>query len=95
VFTPPLPINISEQKGRITAVIATIYQGLLTKVREEMECLFDVQRSALAEFILDTCTTYKKTSCIQYRSAYVPSIINTNSNLYQFWKGICFVFQVC
>jgi len=58
-----------------------------------MEYIFDVQRSTLAEFILGTCTTYKKTSCIQYRSAYVPSIIKTTSNLYRFWKGISFYFQ--
>jgi len=42
---PPLPRNISEEEGRITEVAAISYQGVLTKVQEEMEYLFDVQRS--------------------------------------------------
>ena len=37
MFMPPLPINISEQKGRITAVMLIIYQGHLAKVQEDME----------------------------------------------------------
>jgi actin-like ATPase involved in cell morphogenesis len=44
---PPLPRNISEQEGRITEVVAISYQGILTKVQEELEQLFDVQRSTL------------------------------------------------
>jgi len=51
VFILPLPRNISEQKGRITEVVAISYQGLLAKVQKEMEYLFDVQRSTLGVHI--------------------------------------------
>jgi actin-like ATPase involved in cell morphogenesis len=44
---PPLPRNISEQEDRITEVVAITYQGILATVQEELEQLFDVQRSTL------------------------------------------------
>ena len=47
MFMPPLPGNLSEQEGIITDVVAVSYQGLLAKIQEEMQYLFDVNRSTL------------------------------------------------